>query len=99
MLTYLAAAVSTVPIGVPWNTEVTIVGLLVVLILFISFGVLYPRNYVKRLERKMDFDEETIERNTLAIEKIASSLESKGTTDQTVEKIMKALQSQKLGDP
>lgn len=95
---WFIAVTETIPVGLPWNSEVTVVGLLVVLILFISFGVLYPRNYVKRLERKMDFDEQTIERNTTALEKIATSLESKEVTDETVERVMSALQHKKPGE-
>lgn len=89
----LSEVATTIPVGFQWDGPVTVAGLLVALIMLISFGFLVPGRYVKRLERKMDFDEQTIERNTTALEKIASSMEASGVTEETVRRVISALQA------
>lgn len=91
------AVAVALPVNIPWNTEVTVVGLLVVLILMISFGVLVPRPYVKRQEQLHDHEIETNKRNTEALEELAQATAKITGIGEGIEKIMTTLQ-QDAGD-
>lgn len=80
------------PWGIAWNTEVTVVGMFVVLFLMFAFDLLYPRSHVKLLNNRLSHADETNERNSVALERIADYLEKREVADDTVQRIMSAIQ-------
>lgn len=85
------------PWGIAWNTEVTVVGMFVVLFLMFAFDLLYPRSHVKLLERRLAHADTTNERNSIALERVADYLEKREVADDTVERIMTAIQDNAAG--
>lgn len=88
---YLPAVVG-IPVDLSWNTDVTVVGMFVVLFLFIAFGVIYPRPHVTAQEKRIAHLETTGLRNTEALERLADAFEARANADDTVERIVGALQ-------
>jgi len=83
---------ATIPIGLPWNAEATVVGILIVLLLLIAFGWLVPRWYIKALERKYDHDRAITLRNTEALEELADWAGKQNELGETVAHTMSTLQ-------
>lgn len=86
--------------SLPWDGgNANVVGVLIVLFLLYSFGIIYPRQTVKRLEDKNTFNEGIAERQATALEKIANHLDSKTVADETVARIMAAIKDKNGVEP
>lgn len=78
--------------SIPWDTQVTVAGMFVVLFTCLATGLLYMRPHVKSLEARLAHSDATNERNTVALERIATVMEKREVADDTVQRIMKVIQ-------
>lgn len=76
----------------PWDSQVTVVGIFALLFLLIAFGWLVPRWYVKAIQKQLDFERATVKTLQETVQIQAKTSGELNEVSKTVEKIMGALQ-------